>query len=237
MNSLTILYLPVRFGGVEDVIHPVVLGDGTNLVLVDCGYTGFLPLLEEEMAHHGLSCTSLTHVLITHQDHDHMGALHALKEKYPHIQVAASREEAPYLSGQRKSLRLEQAEALQATLPPEQREFGQAFCALLRQVRPVAVDLVVEGGDRPPWCGGCTVLATPGHTPGHISLYLEAERTIIMGDAAALEHGVPVVANPQFALNLQEAERSLHSLLSLGAEQLICYHGGVLSLLSHQEKG
>jgi len=224
--ELYILDIPFSFFGVEDVIHPVVLKDDAHMALVDCGHIGQLTALEQAMQAAGLSCGGLTHVLITHQDHDHMGALYDLKQKYPRVQVVASAEEAPYISGKRKSLRLEQAESMQAALPLEQQAFGLAFCRLLESVRPVDVDIEVQDGDVLPWCGGCAVVATPGHTPGHVSLYVKQENTMIAGDAAALENGLPVVANPGYALNLAEAEASLRRLRESGAERIICYHGG-----------
>lgn len=212
------------------MIHPVVLRDEHSMVLIDCGYTGAFPLLEQAMEAKGLSCEELTHVLITHQDHDHMGGLAALKEKYPGVITAASREEAPYISGRVKSLRLEQAEAMQQGLPEEQKPFGLAFCEMLRRVRPVEVEMQVQDGDFFGWGGGCTIIGTPGHTPGHISVYAHQSGTIVAGDAAALEHGNPVLANPQFILDRQTAERSLRRIMSYGAERVICYHGGMFFL-------
>lgn len=223
-----LIVLDIRRGAGAEIIHPVVLADGKNTVLIDCGYPDSLPAIEEALEANGLSCAGLTHVLVTHQDHDHMGALAALKEKHPKIQVVASKTEAPYISGQLKSLRLAQAEAIQEHLPEEQKPFGLAFCAMLREVRPAAVDVEVQDGDGLDWCGGCTVIGTPGHTPGHISLFVRREKTLIAGDAVALTQGSPVVANPQFALNLAGAEASFARSMALGAEKIICYHGGVL---------
>ena len=78
-----------------------------------------------------------------------------------------------------------------------------------------------------PWCGVCRVIATPGHTPGHISLFVEKDSIVITGDAFVLEDGRPVIANPQFTLDMTEAESSLNKLLSLNAKAYYCYHGGV----------
>ena len=227
MNQIIILDVAFQFGEVMDVIHPVVLKDEVNMVLVDCGYTGFLPEIEKAMEEKNLNCTDLTHVFITHQDHDHMGALAALKEKYPGVTIVASRVEAPYISGQQKSLRLAQAEAMQPLLPDDQKEFGLAFCNILKNVQLAMPELLVKDGDSLDWCGGCTVISTPGHTPGHISLYVNQEDILITGDAAALENGELTVANPQFTLDLDQAERSLEKIKVLGAKKIICYHGGV----------
>lgn len=226
MNKIVVLDIEFEFAGVKDVIHPVVLKDDENMVLVDCGYTGFLPDIENAMEDNNLSCSDLTHVLITHQDHDHMGALYELKEKYTRIQVVAGKKESPYISGKLKSLRLEQAEAMQLNLPKEQKEFGLRFCNIIKNVRPVGVDLEVSDGEVINWCGGCTMVETPGHTPGHISIYVNQEKVLITGDAALFTKGNLFIANPQFTLDMKQAKESLRKITTYGAQEIICYHGG-----------
>ena len=220
--------LTLTVPGTGEVLCPALLVDGAHLVLVDCGYPDSLPLIEAAMAELGLSPAELTEVFITHHDDDHMGGLARLCARYPRIRVVAGTEEAPYLTGARKSLRLCQAEALQPTLSPEARAWGEAFCRRLKVVEPAPVHQTVADGDLLPWCGGCRVIATPGHTPGHCSLYLPGLRAVVTGDAAVLEAGTPAVANPQFALDLPRAEASLQKLLALDADCWLCYHGGIL---------
>lgn len=224
-----IITLPIKYtyGDTENIIHPVILLDNHEMILVDCGFTGYLPQIERAMEQQGLSCNQLTKVLITHDDYDHTGSLSALKRKYPAVQIIASHIEAPYISGSRKSLRLEQAEKLQSTLPEDQQASGLAYCEMLRQVEPAPIDILVKEGDILDWCGGCRILETPGHTPGHISLYLEKYSTIITGDAAVLDNNELVIANPEFTLSMEDAKASLERLLHYGAEVYICYHGGI----------
>ena len=119
--------LTLTVPGTGEVLCPALLADGAHLVLVDCGYPDSLPLIEAAMAELGLSPAELTEVFITHHDDDHMGGLARLCARYPRIRVVAGAEEAPYLTGARKSLRLCQAEALQPTLSPEARAWGEAF--------------------------------------------------------------------------------------------------------------
>lgn len=227
MENLIVLPITYSFGGAEDTIYPVVLLDESDMVLVDCGYPGFLPLIEEAMERKNLDCRKLTKIVLTHHDHDHVGALAAFKRKYPRVQAVAGEGEAPYITGERKSLRLEQAEAMQETLSDEQKAFGEAFCTLLREVEPADVDRTVRNGDRFGWGGGCEIIDTPGHTSGHLSLYLTREKTVVTGDAAVLEGGGLVVANPQYTPDLHQAEQSLAKLLRCEADRYICYHGGV----------
>ena len=114
---------------------------------------------------------------------------------------------------------------MQNKLPAEAREFGRAFCALLRRVEPVQIDGLLH--DNEELLGsGYRVVATPGHTPGHISLYSKKQSTVIAGDAMALENNQLVIANPQFTLDARGALTSMSKLLALGAQTIICYHGG-----------
>ena len=63
---------------------------------------------------------------------------------------------------------------------------------------------------------------------GHISLYLKDTNAIITGDAAVIENNKLVIANPQFALNLELVENSLEKLVTMNADNYYCYHGGKL---------
>jgi len=227
MNKLITLKIEMSYGTVTNYIYPVVICDNDNRVLVDCGYVGSLSKIEEALQCNGLSPKEITHIILTHQDHDHVGAAAAFKQKYPNVLILTSAEEAPYISGSQKSLRLEQAERLQKELPAEQQEFGEAFCGLLRSVEPVQIDCLLWEDEMLPFCGGCQVLATPGHTPGHISLYLKEFDTILSGDSMALEQGSPVLANPQFTINIEKANASIQRILLHPARRIICYHGGL----------
>lgn len=226
MNKLIILNIEMKYGENSDTIHPVVLCDESSIVLVDCGFIGSLPQIEEELTRNGIEPTKVTHIIITHHDHDHMGGAAAFKRKYPNVAILASENEAPYISGAKKSLRLTQAEQMQQTLPEEHKAFGEAFCNLLRLVEPVNVEKTLKDREVLPFCGGCEIIYTSGHTQGHISLYIKEFDTIISGDAIALENNSPVLANPQFTLDLNKATESMERLLSHPAKKIICYHGG-----------
>ncbi len=227
MPQIIELTLPMPEGRKEVPIHPIVLQDDEHLTLVDCGFIGSLRLLEIELGKHGISVEQLTALVLTHHDHDHMGAAAALKRANPRIQILGSLQESVYITAREKPLRLIQAEALQQNLPQEQQAFGRMFCDMLRRVEPVAVDGHLTDGQETGWCGSCRVLLTAGHTPGHISLYCKGLDAVLVGDAFALENGIPVLANPRFTLDLEQAEHSMHKLLSLKARTYYCYHGGV----------
>ncbi len=197
-RAYAVLDLTYVNDGWEQHLHPAVLFGGEDVVLIDCGYPGSLALLEAE-----------------------------LKARYPGIQVMASREEAPYISGALKNLRLQQAERMQEQLPAEQKAFGIQFCELLRKAPSVPLDGLVSGGDTFDWGGGCEIVATPGHTPGHISVRALDGAFVVTGDAAVTEGQKLAVANPEYCLDMERAQASLEKLARYHSRCYICYHGGV----------
>lgn len=223
-----ILDLSYTFGNTEQHIFPVILLGKRDVVLVDCGYPGSLFMIEEQLRRHNIEPSALTKLVLTHQDDDHMGAAAELKEKYPAVQVLASHTEAPYISGRRKNLRLQQGETLQHQLPDEQKAFGEQFCERYRNLRPVLPDILLHDADRFDWGGGCEILATPGHTPGHIAIRSLDNEYMITGDAAVLVENELAIANPEFCLDLTAAKNSLEKIIQFQCRHYICYHGGIL---------
>ena len=70
--------------------------------------------------------------------------------------------------------------------------------------------------------------ATPGHTPGHISIRALDGEYMVTGDAAVLEGGALTIANPEFCLDMEAAKNSLAEMTRRECRRYICYHGGVL---------
>ncbi|MBT2290350.1 MBL fold metallo-hydrolase [Paenibacillus albidus] len=227
MSIYHLLEIEFEQNGQQQVITPILLQDENDVILIDCGYPNFIPLLEEAANRHNVTLDSMTKLIITHHDMDHIGSLAALKRTYPHIDIIAYELEAPYIEGTKKSLRLEQAEATFNILPDEAKPGAEQFIRFLQSIEPVGVDQTVSGGEWLPWCGGIRVIHTPGHMPGHISLYLPATQTLIAADALVIEEGELAIANPQYTLDLDEAIRSVERLLDYDIKQIICYHGGI----------
>ena len=227
MSQLTVLDIEFNNQGMKNAIYPVVLKDEGEMVLIDCGYPGFFPYVHSAAARKGLDLSRLTKIIITHHDFDHMGALAEFKEKYPHIEVISSPEEAKYISSREKSLRLQQAEALYPSLPEEERKAAKSFERKLAAVKPAQVNRLVYDQEIFPWCGGVEIIATPGHMPGHISVYARQEKALIAGDAMVVENGRLATANPQYTLDMDTARESMRKLLQYDIETVICYHGGI----------
>ena len=67
---------------------------------------------------------------------------------------------------------------------------------VLERFEPVGIDEYLEDGSRLELAGGLRVIFTPGHTPGHLSLYLERSKVLIAGDALTAEGGQPERPEP-----------------------------------------
>jgi len=227
MNRVIILDIIVDTSTSEEHIFPVVLQDENEVILIDCGYPNHLSAIEEECKRAGIDMKELTKVIITHHDCDHMGALAAIKKKYPKVKIISSHEEEPYISGKEKSLRLKQAEAIYPTLDETEKGYAIQFHNFLSSIESAEVDEYVADKEVYPWCGGVEICATPGHMPGHISLYLTETKTLIAGDAIVVEEGRLAIANPSYTLDMDKTKESIRKLMGYEIERIICYHGGV----------
>jgi glyoxylase-like metal-dependent hydrolase (beta-lactamase superfamily II) len=129
------------------------------------------------------------------------------------------------VQGSVKSERLIQAENSLDSMPERARKWALSFIEMLRNTPKVPVDVLLGDGDEV--AEGIVAISTPGHTKGHISIYLPGSSTVITGDALVLEDGRLTIANPQYALDLERANESAEKIRALDAKTIICYHGGV----------
>ncbi|MCY6959524.1 MBL fold metallo-hydrolase [Clostridium brassicae] len=227
MNKVTVLEIKFDFASDTNVIFPVILSDESEAILIDCGYPNFLPLIKNAAKENGIDISKLTKIIITHHDFDHMRALAEFKTEYPHIKVLSSIDDEKYISGKEKSLRLQQAESIYDKLPEEQKESAKEFQRFIETVENVDVDICLKDKESFSWCGGVEIIATPGHMPGHISIYLKDSKTLITGDALVVENDKLMIPYPQYTLDVVDAKNSIKKLLNYEMDRIICYHGGV----------
>ncbi|MEG7843204.1 MBL fold metallo-hydrolase [Bacillus mobilis] len=228
---MKIIELPIvfEFNGAKQCIYPSLIIINNELTLVDTSYINFLPLIEDAILKHGYEMKNLKNIIITHYDDDHIGSLYDFKVKYPHVNIIASEIESQYINGDIKSERLAQAEVMLQRLPIEEKEFGEWFIQQLKNIRHISVDEKVCDGQMI-LNNECQIVATPGHTSGHISLYFPNSNCVITGDAAVQENCELVIANPNFCLDIEKAEESLKRIKNLKAATYYCYHGGKLTV-------
>jgi len=216
-NGISVLELEMNAGR-PLVIHPTLLWDEENVVLIDTGMPGQFAALREAVEKEGVVFDRLNRIILTHQDIDHIGGLTAILRASDHkIDVLAHKDDQPYIEGKKPLIKMtpeRMAQLLQA-VPESDRKMTHK------------VDQTLVDGDVLPFAGGIMVIATPGHTPGHISLYHQPSKTLIAGDAMIVADGQLSGPNPAVTPDMDTALASLRKLAAYDIETVVCYHGGI----------
>ncbi|WP_434751233.1 MBL fold metallo-hydrolase [Paenibacillus amylolyticus] len=202
--SKGIKMLELVFEGV--IIHPVLIWDEQTAVLIDSGFPGQYDDLCLALEKIGVPISQLKVVILTHQDVDHIGCLpEILKECGTGVRIYAHELDKPHIEGHLPLIKDDHLEH-----PPKGK-----------------IDETVTDGQELPFCGGIRVIHTPGHTPGHISLYLMRSKTLIAGDSMYSVNGQLEGIHGPTTLDIEAARFSLKKYLALDISSVICYHGGL----------
>lgn len=223
------LEMTMNMMGNQSVIYPTLLWDEETVILVDAGVPAQLPEIQKVMDQVGAPFNKLNKVIITHQDLDHIAGLPELLKLSDHkVEVLAHDNEKPYIQGDKPLIKMnpEQMAKRLASLPEEQRKQLEKIFEASKHIK-ANIDKTVEDREVLPYCGGITVIHTPGHTPGHICLYLNQSKTLITGDALNVIDGQLVGPRPEFSADIAAAKNSLQKLTQYDIETVVCYHGGV----------
>jgi glyoxylase-like metal-dependent hydrolase (beta-lactamase superfamily II) len=226
-DCLFILDIPTQMQNFQSPIHPTLIQDGDAVILIDTGYPGQLPVIRTQAEGAGASFDRLNTVIMTHHDLDHLGGLGELRTAYPgQFRIFSHETEVSYINGEKRPLKLSALDANFDSLPPERKDLAEKMSsAYARSFSPV--DRALVDGERLPYCGGITVIHTPGHTLGHICLYVENIRTLIGGDAFRVEDGELVRCPPEINHDNQMYVNSLKKLSRLDIKAIVNYHGGL----------
>jgi glyoxylase-like metal-dependent hydrolase (beta-lactamase superfamily II) len=167
-------------------------------------------------------------ILLTHGHFDHVGAVNELAEKWG-VPVYAHSEEIPFLNGQKDYPKPDPSvdEGLVAKLSPI---FPNHGIDLGKHIQPLPEDGLVPGLNGWKW------IHTPGHTPGHVSLFRERDRVLIAGDAFVTvkqESLYKVLTQQQemngppkyFTTDWEQAKNSVQALAALQPSLAATGHG------------
>lgn len=199
-----------------------------NWALVDAGLKWSAPKIKkmaQELFGEGVKPVA---IILTHGHFDHVGALATLVEEWK-VPVYAHYLELPFLNGK-------------SAYPPADPTVGGGMMASMawmypkgpidigEYLRPLPYDGTVPGLSE--W----KYIHTPGHAPGHISLFRDKDRVLIAGDAFvttkaesaiyALTHMKHLSGPPKyFTCNWASAKQSVIKLEALKVEVAATGHG------------
>ena len=230
MQQAQVIMLELHYplGERAQVVHPVLAMDEKACVLMDCGYPGSLPLLQRTLQKRGVALSDVTHLILTHHDLDSAGCAGELVQAYPHIQVLATPQQEPFLRREKPSLRMQQMQKVYRDAPQEAAAL-QVVEKLFDAVQPVAVSRLIKDGDTFDVAGGLRIVGTPGHMPGHVSVYLPAYQALVAGDALEVRNDVLTLPDEALTLDRQAALQSVRALAMLPLRAVLCYHGGAMA--------
>ena len=238
------LPLPFRLNHV----HVYLLEADAGFILIDTGVNtpeAFLSL-KQKLDDLGLDLSAITHIVITHFHSDHCGQALRIRE-LGGAQIIMGATERDTLERVQSNPREERADDFRSHgLPPDQAtQYAEVLPYLKSLILPFEVDRRVEHGHA--WLAKhrrLEAFLTPGHTPGHVCLFLPAEKILFSGDHI-LQRITPNIGFHSYSGPdpLGDYLHSLQTTLALGATLLLPSHGSLVQspetriheLLRHHE--
>ncbi len=199
--------------GVSCNVYLIIEPDG--LTLVDSGLPGAQKRILAAAQALGHAPGDVRRILLTHQHIDHVGGAPALV-KATGAEVYAPVGDTPAIEGK-------------APREKPSGPVGMIFTVMMAlQLRPTMVNHQMQAGEALPVFaseGGLQVVATPGHTVGHVSFYLPSRKLLFAGDALRHADGKVAPPPPLFTHDMPQALRSLAALAALKIEASLPGHG------------
>jgi glyoxylase-like metal-dependent hydrolase (beta-lactamase superfamily II) len=168
--------------------------------LIDTGMPSHARTVLEALIAAKIPFHAVRRIIITHSDLDHSGGLAQLR-RATQARVVCHAVEKEFLEHPARRL----------PTPILMKGLFRVMCVLPSfSQRPVTPDdLVVDGQELPE---GFTVVHTPGHTPGHISLVHRERRLLIAGDAMSNRGGKLRAPLGVYTPDMVNAQRSIWRL-------------------------
>jgi glyoxylase-like metal-dependent hydrolase (beta-lactamase superfamily II) len=202
------------------VANTYILADQDGLTIIDAG----LPRSEKKIltyvANLGKSAKDVKRIILTHSDLDHVGALAAL-QKATGARTYASQIEAEAIARGKPSREV-------ASRGFSMRRVLFTLLGPFFKATPFQVDELLADGQTLPVLGGLRVVETPGHTPGHISLFAPAVGVLFCGDSMVTDDNGIRGSRPGVTWDQAQAKLSAQKQAELGASIVCSGHGPVI---------
>jgi glyoxylase-like metal-dependent hydrolase (beta-lactamase superfamily II) len=230
-------------------VHVYLVEADDGFILIDTGMNTSEAFagLKRKLDQLGLDFNAITQIVITHFHSDHCGQAARIRDLGEAQIVMGSTEHATLEMVQANPHHEHEEQFLRHGLPPEQAKQYAGVLPYLRSLSsPFEVDVHIGPGH--------ALLAkrrrleafiTPGHTPGHVCLFLPEEKLMFSGDHI-LQKITPNIGLHSYSGPdpLGDYLNSLRATLTLGAERLLPSHGPMIEapetriheLLQHHDR-
>ena len=199
------------------VITPDVETGESAVTVIDAGWRHFhtRPVLNY-LRRLGYGPNSVRRLIATHYHPDHVGGMATL-QRTTGATVAAHCLEAPHLAGESGRV---------IPNPVQPKWLRSILWPLMTVMQPpnVPVATALADGDTLPLLGGVTVIHTPGHTPGSISLHFPNEGVLLVADAVQRYQNRLTLPSLWFSTDMEAAKASVRKLAELDFEVLCFSH-------------
>lgn len=213
-------------------VYFVETGTPGEWVLIDTGLPGSQKAIIEAADKLFYPGSHPEAIILTHGHLDHLGAAKELADHW-NVPVIVHPLELPYVTGQ-------------ALYPPRDPTVGGSLAFMSRffptQLPNLGSRVQALDADDPstPFLMNWRWLHVPGHAPGQLAFFREADRVLIGGDAfATTDHdSVPAVllgqpkisrAGTPFNYDWEAARKSVQTLADLEPKAIGCGHGPVIT--------
>jgi glyoxylase-like metal-dependent hydrolase (beta-lactamase superfamily II) len=214
------------------VVNVLAIGDRSRWILIDAALSGYGPAIRHAAEARFGAGTRPAAIVLTHGHFDHVGSIENILAAWD-VPVYVHRLEMPYLTGR-------------SPYPPPDPLVGRGSLALLSRLYPRGpIDLggrvrTLPADGTVPDAPGWRWVHTPGHTPGHVSLFRDQDRCLVAGDAVVTTrqesvtavmtqrpelHGPPAYFTPDWT----SARESVCRLAALAPGILAAGHGQPMS--------
>ncbi len=224
--------MPLQHGQVTDAISFLdngllgLPGAGTTylvqsdeLAIVETGTSLCPPTILEGLAALGVRPREVRHILLTHIHMDHAGGAGVLIDSMPDTQV--------YIH----SLTREHLVEPERLIRSSQRALGELFAAH-GTIKPLAPERLIAAENLDLDLGRgirLRAVATPGHSPDHLSFYEPSTAALFAGDAVGVVlpsfHFLGPVTPPP-AVDVEAQHATFRTLLDLPIDHLLFSHWG-----------
>lgn len=214
-----------------------VENDKNELTLIDSGLPNVTDRIFDYLESVGKDPLRIENLILTHFDTDHMGSAAEIKSRTK-CKVVAYGFDADIISGSK----FEEKELRDMFPEYTSQEIEKLSEKVQESIADrVKVDQVVRGVRQFSLGEEVTIFHTPGHTPGHITVFLGRHNALVTGDALTVSDDKVGSPTPQYTVSVKQGIESLKALSTLNFEVLIPYHappifsGGNLELRKYVE--